>query len=195
MYDFWAEIGIDPNSIDYDNEYTPTNDEILESMGYAVDDFGDWYLPFMEELSGGTTFSTADFGTMEYANDINSRAETYMDRQGLSIANGTPDEGGLLGYLGKAGDWIERNKKLTELIAGGVAGAVGARERRKDREAVAQSQLDQLRLQDQLKQEANQRYSDSVKGLRQPSGMLYSGPLKYKSGNRVYNDQGQLIKG
>lgn len=208
-YDFWKEIGIDPDSIDYSNEYTPTNNEILESIGYVFDGTMSkddaWYLPFMEELApkggssdydpGSFSITGAMMGTSQYGSDINNRAATYADRQGLAIANSESGSGGLLGYLEKAGGWIEKNKKLTELIAGGVAGAIGASERRKEREAISQNQLDQLRLQDQLKREAAQRYSDSIKGLTKPSGMLYSGPLKYKSGNRVYNDQGQLIKG
>ncbi len=134
-------------------------------------------------------------GASDWLDGVNARSDQYMARQGLTVDSNDADKSeGLLSSIGekldKAGAWMEKNKKLSELIAGGIGGAVAAREKRKDREA----RTSDLRLQDELKQQADQRYSDSIKGLNKPTGMLYSGPLTRRSGQRVFDDNGRLSK-
>lgn len=161
--------------------YADIEEAVTDAFGGAVS----W-------LSDGFQSITGDFGSGEWSSSVNDRSDTYMARQGLTSESN--DEGlvsSVTDKVGKAFDWMEKHKEGTKIIAGLVGGAVGAKEKRKQREA----EMEQIRLQDQLKQEQAKRYSDSVSGLKTPSGMLYSGPLKYRSGNRVYDDQGRLNKG
>jgi hypothetical protein len=138
-----------------------------------------------------------EFGSAEWSKGVNDYSATKAQRLDSPVNEDASNESGLLNSamakLEGIGGWMEKNKKLAEVLAGGLAGAVGARERRKDRQAMAKSQTDQLAMQDRLKREADQRYSDSITGLKKPSGMLHSGPLMRRSGQRVYDNQGKVV--
>ncbi len=111
-------------------------------------------------------------------------------------AGSTPQPGGakddgagsISGLLGRATGWIEKNKKLAEMIAGGVAGALKSRGDNKMLE-------NKYELEQQARGEQRAFNSASITGLRKPSGLLYQGPLKYKSGSNVFNGTGQLNRG
>lgn len=96
--------------------------------------------------------------------------------------------GTISGLLGRASNWIDKNKKLAELIAGGVAGAVKSRGDNKMLE-------NKYALEQQSKDNDRAYKSASVTGLRKPTGLLYSGPLRYKSGNNVFDGSGRLNRG
>lgn len=157
----------------------------------AASDVG-WEYEAVLDLVSETAFggSPSSWYSSLLTDPTNSRQAPASE---IKVAEEVKSEG-LLSSIGekldKAGAWMEKNKKLSELIAGGIGGAVAAREKRKDREA----RTSDLRLQDELKQQADQRYSDSIKGLNKPTGMLYSGPLTRKSGQRVFDDNGRLSK-
>lgn len=148
--------------------------EVIQSIGFAVD----VAQPYIADLAkvAGVSASPVEDKTVSASRKAETAESTNKDGEGL------------LSKINSVGKWMEQNKELTKILAGAVGGAAAASERRK----LQASRMDEIRLADQLKQEANARYSDSIKGLKQPTGLISKAPLKYKSGANVFDGQGKL---
>ena len=130
---------------------------------------------------------------------VSEETSTASARKGVAIeTSDSKKEGsvitGVTDKIKAVSGWMDQNKELTKILAGAVGGAVGARERRKTTAAQSQSAKEQIELADQLRQQANQRYSDSVTGLRKPPTGMLSSPLVRKDGGRVFDANGKLIR-
>jgi hypothetical protein len=202
MDDFDIEWNAGMDVGNYQQQYDDAVFDYEWAQAVGVDNYASLYsavteTAFDSQPSPWVSAMSQSFGSAEWSKGVNDYSATKAERLDSPVNDDSGNEGGLLNSamskLEGIGGWMEKNKKLSEVLAGGVAGAIGARERRKERESANQNNLEQIRLQDQMKQSADQRYSDSVKGLNVPTGMLYSGTLKRRGGQRVFDDQGKVV--
>ena len=99
-----------------------------------------------------------------------------------------------VGTLDKASTWIDKHKKLTELVMGSVGGAYAADEKRKAADKLAESRLNEQNNAARLQQEQNAAFSASVSGLRPVKrGLINQPPLTRTNGARVFNSSGKVI--
>lgn len=161
--------------------------EVIQSIGFAVD-VSQPYIQAVAKVAGVSPVIAEDATTKA------ARAGTTAESANKSD-NKTGTGSAVMDKLKAVSGWMDQNKELTKVLAGAVGGAAQARERRKLTAAQSTSAKEQIELADRLKQEANQRYSDSVKGLRTPTGGLINSPLVRKSGQRVFDNNGNVVRG
>lgn len=92
------------------------------------------------------------------------------------------------GIIGRISDFVDKNRGLTEMVLKGIAGAAGGNSAKNTANVNAKSQLEQLRLKNQLEQENNARVSASVTGMRPPGIMGRQQPLRRMGGANVYTN-------
>lgn len=168
--------------------------DLQDSLGIAFDGA----LPnWATSTSGGIyDFIPESFGTSAWSGAVSDYSAASMARQGLADVNEVPSNGtfidGVMDKLKGTSEWIEKNKKVSELIAGGIGGAVAAREGRKAVESKLANEMALMERKRQMDLEDAARKSASITGLQTPTGLLYSGPLKRRNGSQVFNGQGQI---
>ena len=121
--------------------------------------------------------------------DSMAQAASQQPRS-LSGAADEKAQGG--GILSRIGSFAEKNKSLSEMIGRGLQGAFVESARQKAARVLAQSQMDQLKMKNQLEQENNARTSASVTGLNQPGGIIHRGQLKRTDGTNVFTN-GRIV--
>ena len=108
-------------------------------------------------------------------------------------AQPTAETTGTFGKFGKfltdAGDLANKYKTPLELLAGGLAFNAKAKNNEKAAQRLSDSRIAELNLKDQQAQQADARYSDSLKGLR-PAGLIVQDRLKRVGGGPVFAGNG-----
>ena len=170
-----------PNSTDFSIAGGDSN--AMGGTPQGADSAGDYKLPqwageIFKDYAGASA-SGPDMAGYGQRQGVNSQAEV-----------GGKEEGGL---LGRVSSFVDKNKSLSEMIAKGLAGALGGNTATKTANIQAKSQLDQIRLKDQLDQEQRARMSASITGLTQPGrGILSQGQLKRSDGTNVFTN-GRIV--
>lgn len=109
-------------------------------------------------------------------------------------------------FLNSAGDMANKYKGPLEMLARGVAAGTKGKSDAKAAQRLSDSRIQEINLNsdmrlkevaaiDQTKQAAASRYSDSVKGLRAPGGLINQPRLKRVDGSNVYSGNGLINKG
>jgi hypothetical protein len=138
-----------------------------DTVSTALSDVGTNISDLAESVS--TAFSSSDWGVSDTGLSVLKADKPLSD---------AVTQGG--GFFDKASAWVERNKKMSELIAGAIAAPLMAKQK-------SDLMKEQLSYQDQLAQENNQKFSMSVGNLKKP-GLINSSKLTRVGGAPVFTN-------
>lgn len=121
--------------------------------------------------------------------------------EGRNIWNGL-SEGGGTGLLRQAGNFLNQNRGLASLLAGGAAGLFNAQNAREllaaklAGEAAADARKEAMQIAAEKRAEERKaadrkRYSDSITGMA-PIHSGHQSALRTTSGNNVYDENGRM---
>lgn len=154
LSDLWSDV------TDFFSGASDTVSTALSDVGTNISDLVDGV---------STAFSSSDWGVSDTGLSVLKADKPLSD---------AVTQGG--GFFDKASAWVERNKKMSELIAGAIAAPLAARQK-------SALQKEQLDYQNQIEQQNKQQFSMSVGGLRKP-GLINSSPLKRFDGTKVFTN-------
>ena len=138
-----------------------------DTASTALSDVGTSISDLVDGVS--TAFNNADWAPGETSSVASNAGKVVSDAS---------SQGG--GFFDKASAWVERNKKMSELIAGAIAAPLLAKQK-------SDLMKEQLSYQDQLAQENNQKFSMSVGNLKKP-GLINSSKLTSVGGAPVFTN-------
>ena len=158
------------------------SDDLKDARSTAPDDVQELFRQVVPEA-----FSDAN---------VNARADKYAQRQG-STPLFQEDQDNLIDKVSNkidiASNWLEKHKKLTELVAGTIGGAYMAEEKRKAAEAAQQGRLNEQNNAARIAQEQNAAFSASISGLApRKKGLINQPPLKRLGGSNVFDKSGKV---
>lgn len=163
------------DAIDFMRNYA--KDDIMESLGILGD---------VAVNLGSQVFSMDEGRKSDAFKGFEQRMEAPQDNESLIDKVSKKVDG--------ASNWLERHKKLTELITGSIGGAYMAEEKRKAAEAAQQGRLNEQNNAARIAQEQNAAFGASVGGLRPVRrGLISQMPLKRLDGSRVFDNGGKVI--
>jgi hypothetical protein len=163
-------------------------EDIMEGLGATGVDISSWWGG--DAAAGTPSSATAAAG---------GSAPVVAGQPAPSIANSFEK------FLSGTGDFMNKYKGPMEMLARGVGSAMKSKENEKAAQKLSDNRMaeitknyelraNELATADQLKQNAQGRYSDSVKGLR-TGGLINSGKLMRKDGTQVYGNNGLINRG
>lgn len=176
----------------YDDEMfgdANANNSDISVEGATNNDLAQFGLPpdVMESVTevafGGQSAPWLDDWTKQYA-EYGAARESANNPKPIEAAPGAEGKG----IIGRISDFVDKNRGLTEMVLKGIAGAAGGNSAKNTANVNAKSQLEQLRLKNQLEQENNARVSASVTGMRPPGIMGRQQPLRRMGGANVYTN-------
>jgi hypothetical protein len=194
-------VGSTSNLLDTSNDYN----KLADQQG-----FNDAPKPSYDDYTTGTGYTNGE---------DNGITINPTEPKSLSAKSDASDEKGM---LGQATDFIEKNKRTTDMVGGLIGSAYNSSQKKKedaksyermlekraydekiqkekeDRADARRgggggsSAMEMLAAKDALEQAKNARYSASITGLK-PQGLINKGrKLTYVGGKPVYTDSGSL---
>lgn len=173
---------------DFSNNASQIADALSEALGVTGIDIGNF---------GIDGLTTGDFSRLDRATQglDPGQAPTTGDFARADRASG---EGGsdmaskFSSFLTGTGDFLSKYKGPLEMLGRGVAAAAKSKSDQEAAQKLADSRIAELNAADQLKQQAQGRYSASVSGLRGPIGLINQGRLQRTDGTNVFAGNGLI---
>lgn len=181
----WFSGGSNPTNAHPDS---PSFDAVSYLGANAKDDI-------MESLGiiGGMA---ANLGAQVFSMDEGRKSDAFKGFEQRMEAQ--PDNTSLIdkvsNKIDSASNWLEKHKKLTELVTGAIGGAYVADEKRKAADAAQQGRINEQNNSARIAQEQNAAFSASISGLApRKKGLINQTPLKRLDGSNVFDKSGKVV--